>query len=266
VDQLLNNTRYIDSHAHIDLIKGDKDDIISMCINNNVEYILNVGFNSQSSVFSTNLSNQYNNIFSSIGIHPHYVDSIELEEIKRIFENNINNNRLLAIGEIGLDYIKSNKSKNDQIKGFETQLQIASENNLPVIIHNRNADEDVINTINNFKNIKAIFHCFSSNIEFAVKILNSGHYISFAGNITYIKNDYLRDVLAITPLERLLLETDSPYLSPQNLRGKENNPVNIKYIYSFVSEILNLDLNYLIKNIYNNFFRIFERNTNEKRD
>jgi TatD DNase family protein len=260
VEQQLNNISYIDSHAHIDLIKDSPDNIVTSCKNNNIDYIVNVGFNYKSSLFSINISKKYPGIFSSIGVHPHYVDINELSEIKILLQNNINNEKNIAIGEIGLDYVRSLKSKEEQKKYFEIQLQLAVDFNKPVIIHNRNADDDIIEIIDNFKNIKGVFHCFSSDIEFAKKILNMGFFVSFTGNITYIKNDTLREVIKYIPVNRLLLETDSPYLSPQNIRGKENNPCNVKFIYNYVAELLNIDLAYLSNNIKVNFFNLFERN------
>jgi TatD DNase family protein len=259
VEQQSNKISYIDSHAHIDLIKDSAFNVISSCKNNNIDYILNVGFNYKSSLYSINLSLEYPSIFSSIGVHPHYVDIKELNEIKILLQNNIKNEKNIAIGEIGLDYVRSLKSKEEQKIYFEEQLQLAEDFNKPVIIHNRNSDDDIIEIIDNFKNIRGVFHCFSSDIEFAKKILDKGFFVSFTGNITYIKNDKLREVIKYIPINRLLLETDSPYLSPQNIRGKENNPCNVKYIYNYVTELLNVDLALLSNSISNNFFNLFER-------
>lgn len=249
--------QYIDSHAHLNLINEKVDDIILRCKEANVNYIVNVGYDINSSEFSINLSDKYTTVFGSIGIHPHYVDSVQFNDIRNLIEKNINNKKIIALGEIGLDYVRSTTQKSKQFEVLDYQASLAQTNNLPVIVHNRSADNDILSILDNYKNLKGVFHCFSSNKEFAKKVLDKGFYISFTGNITYPKNQNLREVVSWTPIESILLETDAPYLPPQILRGRENHPINVKHIYETVADIKNIDIENLSQIIFNNFINLF---------
>ncbi len=248
---------FIDSHAHLNIINEKVDDIILRCKEANVNYIVNVGYDIQSSEFSINLSDKNTTVFGSIGIHPHYADSVQFDDLKNLIEKNINNKKIIALGEIGLDYVRSTTQKSKQFEVLDYQLNLTQTNNLPVIIHNRSADNDILTILDNYKNLKGVFHCFSSNENFAEKVLDKGFYISFTGNITYPNNQYLREVVGWAPLNSILLETDAPYLSPQILRGKENHPINVKHVYETVANIKNIDIEELSQIIFNNFINLF---------
>ncbi|MBP8707521.1 MAG: TatD family hydrolase [Caldisericia bacterium] len=264
LDQRLNDMPlYIDSHAHLNLINEKIDDTISKCKEAGVNYIVNVGYDLSSSEFSINLANNHKPVFGSIGIHPHYVDSVQINEIENIFKRIIYNRKIIAIGEIGLDYVKSTTPKSKQFELLDYQLNLVLTYNLPVIIHNRSADNDILSILDNYKNLRGVFHCFSSNKEFAKKVLDKGFYISFTGNITYPNSQQLQDVVSWVPLDSILLETDSPYLSPQILRGKENHPVNVKHIYETVAIIKNIDIEELSQSIFNNFINLFLKGKEE---
>ncbi len=248
---------FIDSHAHLNLINEKVNDIILKCKEESVNYIVNVGYDLQSSEFSISLANNYPFVFGSIGIHPHYVDSVKIDEIENIIERNANNKKIIALGEIGLDYVRSTTPKNKQFEVLDYQLSLAQTNNLPVIIHNRSADKDILPILSNYKKLRGVFHCFSSDKDFAEKVLDKGFYISFTGNITYPNSQNLREVVSCMPLNSILLETDAPYLSPQILRDKENHPMNVKYIYEAVATIKNIDMEELSQTIFNNFINLF---------
>lgn len=260
VEQRLNSKEiFIDSHAHLDQLNEKVDHIIAQSRRENVKYIVNVGYNLQSSEFSAYVSKNYLEVFGSVGIHPHYADLGEVNDLQSIVEKYSDNSKIIALGEIGLDYVKSETTKNEQFETLEQQLSIAQNWNLPVIIHNRSADEDILSIIDNYSSVKGVFHCFSSDKSFARKILDRGFYISFAGNITFPKNDSLREVLKWIPIEFILLETDAPYLSPQIFRGKENHPINVKYIYELAVKLKNMSIEEFSQVVYNNFINLFLR-------
>ncbi len=257
MEQELNNKPlFVESHAHLNLLNEDLKTTVDKCRRENIKYILNVGYDLQSSEYSYLIAKRYNEIFCSIGIHPHYINSVNLDELDKILGKLISAG-IVALGEIGLDYIKSNAKREDQIKYFERQLSIAKCKNLPVIIHNREADNDILSIIDKFSSMRGVFHCFSSDKIFAKKVLDRGFYISFAGNITYPKNEELRNILKWIPIDFLLLETDSPYLSPQPLRGKDNHPTNLKLIYELAARLKEVSIIDLSERIYKNFLNLF---------
>jgi len=260
VEQKLNNNIFIDSHAHLNLLSEKIDITLTRCRKENVKYILNVGFDVQSSEFSATITKNYTDVLGSIGIHPHYVDSANVSELECFFKkylDNLDNSGVVALGEIGLDFMKSKSPKDKQFEIFEYQLNIAESKNLPVIIHNRLSDKEILEIMDNFPSLRGVFHCFSSDRKFAEKVLDRGFYISFAGNITFPKSNDLREVLKWIPLESILLETDAPYLSPQALRGKENHPVNVKLIYDLVASLKNISLEESALKLYTNFSNLF---------
>ena len=164
-----------------------------------------------------------------------------LDYISKIdFSGFLTNEKVVAVGECGLDYYRNRVEKKVQIEVFEKQLEIAENFKKPVIIHCRQAEEDVYKILDGHKNIKGVIHCFSSSVEFAEKFLQLGFYIGIDGPVTYPNAKVLREVIKMLPLEKMLLETDSPYLPPQNFRGKRNEPSYIKYIAEKIAEIKNM--------------------------
>ena len=177
---------------------------------------------------------KYPNMYGAIGIHPEDVDDATQEDIKFI-EVNLSNEKIVAIGEIGLDYYYTKDNKEEQIKLFETQLALAEKYNLPVIVHSRDATEDTINSLKKF-NCKGVIHSFSGSLETARIYIKMGYLLGVNGVITF-KNAKIKEVIKEVGLENILLETDSPYLSPEPLRGQQNVPNNIKIVAEKISEI-----------------------------
>ncbi|GAB6189772.1 TatD family hydrolase [Marinitoga arctica] len=229
--------KLIDTHCHLNLIKN-KENIINSFEENNMEFVIEVGINVENSFKALELSNNYKNIFCSVGIHPN--DSKELA--KKDYDS-INvlakNEKVIAIGEIGLDYYREYTTKNEQFESFSNQLQIAKENNLPVILHIREAYEDAYNFLLNegIPEKKGVVHCFSSDWKTAKKFLNLGLYIGIDGPITFKNNHNLIEVVKNTPIEYILPETDSPFLTPVPFRGKKNNPLYVKFVIEKIAEI-----------------------------
>ena len=178
-------------------------------------------------------------VYATAGYHPHESKETEinyLEQLKKI----LSHNKVVAVGEMGLDYFYKISDSKIQRKIFREQLELARELDMPAIIHNRDSDDDLLNDIKSSKITKGVIHCFASNLEFANKILDLGLHISFTGMITFVKE--LQNVVKQIPLHKIMLETDSPYLTPSPYRGKRNEPYMIKYIAEKISQIKNIPL------------------------
>ena len=195
-------------------------------------------------------------MYGALGIHPETVDDYSLDDIEFI-KNNLSNEKIVAIGEIGLDYHYTKENKDEQIKLLEMQLSLAEEYNLPVIIHSRDATEDTINTLKKF-NCRGTIHSFSGSLETAKIYIKMGYLLGVNGVITF-KNCNIKDVIKEVGLDNIVLETDSPYLTPVPYRGMQNNPSHILDIAKFVSELYNVSLEELSYRTNENIKRMYER-------
>ena len=201
------------------------------------------------------IAENYDQVFCSSGIHPHDTKDAPKNYIEKIY-NLMSNDKMVAIGEIGLDYFRNISDSNIQKKRLREQLKIALEIDKPVIIHNREADEDMIEILNEFPEVSGVAHCFSSNLDMANQFLELGYYISFSGNLTF-KNSHLPSVAKELPLDRLLVETDSPFLSPVPFRGKPNEPARVRYVAEKLAEIHNIALEEIANITTENASKIF---------
>ncbi|MFN3531985.1 MAG: TatD family hydrolase, partial [Candidatus Brocadia sp.] len=217
----------VDTHAHLDFpeYKADLEAVLSRAKEADVGCIINVGTSLASSKKSITLANRFNNIYASIGIHPHDASKVS-EQDWQALEALIKEAKVIAIGETGLDYYRNRSPHEDQQRIFRRHLILANAHNLPVIIHCREASSDCLTILHEHKNgsLKGVVHCFSGTKEIAAKCIELGLYISFAGPITFSNANTLREVAKSVPVERLLLETDCPFLSPQPKRGERNEP------------------------------------------
>lgn len=260
MDPKSNNLFFIDSHCHLPLLKESTPVVIEKCASLSVLTILNVGFDVESSLQSVQLAKTYPAIDASIGIHPHYAAGSLLETLEWM-EMEIGKKYIVAIGEIGLDTVRSKTSLSAQIEWFEAQLALAEKYDLPVIIHNREADHEIETVLLRYKKVRGVLHCFSSGIEFASKMLSMGWFLSFSGNCTYPKNEIMRNVIQQMPSDRLLLETDAPYLTPLPFRGiQENSPIFMPDIYDFTARVRSENKSKLMDQIAKNYFLLFNRN------
>lgn len=201
------------------------------------------------------IAENYDQVFCSSGIHPHDTKDAPKNYIEKIY-NLMSNDKMVAIGEIGLDYFRNISDSNIQKKRLREQLKIALEIDKPVIIHNREADEDMISILTEFPEVSGVAHCFSSNLDMANQFLELGYYISFSGNLTF-KNSHLPSVAKELPLDRLLVETDSPFLSPVPFRGKPNEPARVRYVAEKLAEIHNIALEEIANITSENASKIF---------
>lgn len=253
----------IDTHAHIDTLPfdEDRDEMLERAFNSGLEAILvpaiePSSFDKQLAIIKTN-----KRLWGGMGIHPHNALEASDEALERI-EKLCKDEKILAIGEIGLDYYYDFAPKDAQIHSFTKQIKIAKRNNLPIIVHNREADSDILSILEKEQdgNLKGVLHCFSSDIKTMEAALALGFYVSFTGNITF-KKTHLVEVVEKTPLEKIMLETDSPYIAPVPLRGKRNEPANLIHIARKISEIKQKPIEEVIsmttqnaKNLFKLFF------------
>lgn len=248
---------FVDTHCHI--FKSDYDNIdevLNNASNNNVKYYINNGSDREYNKEVLELVKQYDNMYGALGIHPETVDDYSLDDIEFI-KNNLSNEKIVAIGEIGLDYHYTKENKDEQIKLLEIQLSLAEEYNLPVIIHSRDATEDTINTLKKF-NCRGTIHSFSGSLETAKIYIKMGYLLGVNGVITF-KNCNIKDVIKEVGLDNIVLETDSPYLTPVPYRGMQNNPSHILDIAKFVIELYNISLEELSYRTNENIKRMYER-------
>jgi len=247
---------FTDSHCHLySEYYENIDEIIKLAKDNNVTRFINNGCDLKTNREVLDKITKFDNMYGAIGIHPEYVDNYTLDDIKFI-ENNISNKKVIAIGEIGLDYYYTKENKEEQKELFEIQLKLAEKYNLPVIVHSRDATLDTINTLKKYK-VNGLIHSFSGSLETAKEYIKMGYLIGVNGVITF-KNANIKDVIKEIPLEYLVLETDSPYLTPVPYRGKQNNPSHIIDIAKFICELKNISLDELSKITNSNLKRIFK--------
>ena len=217
-----------DSHAHLndDRFDEDREELIASLREKQVDLVVNPGADIKSSINSINLANKYDFIYAAVGVHPHDVGELDDTAIDTLRKLATENEKVVAIGEIGLDYYYDNSPREVQKEWFKKQIELANELKLPIIIHDRDAHGDTFEIIKNTKNpeIGCVLHCYSGNVELAREYIKMGCYISIPGTVTFKNNKKTREVAKEIPLEYLLIETDSPYMAPEPHRGKRNDP------------------------------------------
>jgi TatD DNase family protein len=251
---------FIDTHAHIDMIKGlSPEDAVSKSEAGGVKYIINVGTDLESSIMSLEFAKRFRGVFASAGIHPHNVEGFgdkELGSLDSLISDNISGNnteasdgrkisKLVAVGEIGFDFYRSTVPEIDMERAFRSQIELAIKYDMPVIIHNRDADSKTLNVVKKYagsRGFRAVVHCFSGGAAFANQCLELGLHISFTGIITFPNAHYAVEAAGAVPIERMFIETDSPFLAPQAKRGKENYPGYVRYVAEKIAEIKKLSV------------------------
>ncbi|OEH84330.1 hydrolase TatD [Desulfuribacillus stibiiarsenatis] len=241
---------FIDSHAHLD-DKRYAEDFAEVCQRiheNKISKVINVGYNLESSQRSLELANCYEWIQCAVGYHPHDAKTANQAgyEQLRLWANNP---QVVAIGEIGLDYYYDNSPREVQQEVFRHQIRIARDVNLPIIIHNRDAHQDVYDILveEQAHEVGGIMHCYSGSYEMAKQIINLGFFISFAGPVTFKNSKTAKDIIRNIPLEYILIETDSPYLTPEPYRGKRNEPAYVRYVAEVIAQLRDLDVEHVAK-------------------
>ncbi len=237
----------IDTHAHLDDDKfdDDREQVIVNARKNGVCKIINIGYNKKTILSTLDLISKYDYIYGVIGWHPNHAHEIKEEDYVWIEELATNNPKILAIGEIGLDYYWDFAPKEIQREVFIKQIHLAKRVGLPIIIHDREAHQEIMEILKNeeVNKIGGIMHSFSGNLQMALECIELGFYISFSGPITFRNAKKPKDVAISIPLEKILVETDSPYLTPEPYRGKRNEPAYVKYVAEEIARLKNIDIN-----------------------
>ena len=253
----------IDSHCHLNFksLKNDLDNVISRSKENGISNILSINTNPIEFDDHINLIKKYNNIHISYGIHPQEVTDRSIFSFDDL-ENKLSTNyQLIGLGETGLDYYHSDNYKINQIKIFESHIEASKKFDLPLIIHQRNSENEIIEILNKYKkdNLNIVFHCFTGSKKLLNFCLDNNYFISLSGIITFKNANQLRETIKNISLNHLLVETDSPYLAPVPMRGKINEPSYIKHIIDYLSEFFSLSSIELSQITDKNFYKLFSR-------
>ena len=249
--------KIFDTHAHYDDNKYNSyaDTIIRAAFSAGVGYILNAGCDIASSLASVEFAERFDNIYASAGIHPHSSKDMTDETID-IIRAIARHPKVVAIGECGLDYYRDLSPRDVQRIGFQAQLELAVELDMPVIVHCRDAIGDTLDIVRQF-NVRGVFHSFSGSIEVARELVERGWYLSFAGPLTYKNANNLREVFRTVPRERILIETDCPYLTPEPKREQRNDSSNLVHIAQVGAEILGMKFDEFVELTTNNAKKLF---------
>jgi TatD DNase family protein len=230
--------KLIDTHCHLDFpeFNPDREEVINRAKAQGLKYIINIGSSLKGSRDSLELAGNHDCVYAAVGIHPHDADKFTDEEADTIRELG-KQEKVVAIGEIGLDFFKNYSKAENQRLMFMKLLSVAKELSLPAVIHSRQAEAETLRFLKEAMPIRAVIHCFSGDEDFMRKCLDMGFFISFTCNITYKKADNLRNLTKIVPLDRLFLETDAPFLPPEGYRGKRNEPGHVKVLAEEIASL-----------------------------
>lgn len=252
-----------DSHAHLDdgRFDKDRDNVLKRAKQNNIQYILNPGADLNTSIRAVNLSEKYDMIYAAVGVHPHEVKDMDEDTIK-VLKALTNREKVVAIGEIGLDFYYDHSPRDTQRKWFGKQIKLAKEINLPIIIHDRDAHQEVFDTLKKHDagNLGCVMHCYSGSVEMAREYIKMGVYISLAGPVTFKNARKTYEVAKEIPLEWLLVETDSPYLAPVPYRGKRNEPAYVRFVAQKIAEAKQISVEEVVRITALNTKKLFRIN------
>lgn len=253
----------VDSHCHLDFpeLHNELDQVVARARANGVGTMLTIGTRLDRFPVVRAIAEKYPDIWCSVGIHPHEAAAEPIDEPKQLI-GHANHPRVVGIGEAGLDYFYEHSPKDDQIRNFRAHIQAARETGLPLIVHARDADDDLCAILEQEHERGAfpgLIHCFSSTKKLAETALQLGLYISISGILTFKKAEELRAIAADVPLERLLVETDSPYLAPIPHRGKRNEPAFVRHTAEVLAKLLRVEVQQLHEQTTNNFFQLFSK-------
>lgn len=249
----------VDTHAHIQWASFDKDreKVLGRARKVDVRHIVNIGFDVDGSREAVKLAEKHKGLYATVGIHPHNASQFD-ESVLDILKKLSENQKVVAIGEIGLDYYRNLSPRQAQKKAFEAQLFLAEELELPVVIHDRDAHTDILEMLLRFEvKINGVMHCFSGSREMAEQCIKSDFYISFAGPVTFPNSHKLHEIAKWIDLSKILLETDSPWLAPQRVRGKRNEPAFLPFIAEKIAELKGISVDELAEATTENAKEIF---------
>ena len=252
----------IDSHCHLNFsgIRADIKNIIKRCEANGVNKLLTINTNPDEFDDHLSLIKDFDNIYIAYGIHPDevkYNSYLSLDEI----ENKIKNSRVIGIGETGLDFYRSIEFKKKQYEIFESHIKASKEFDLPIIIHQRNSEKEIVEVLKKYKNdnLKIVFHCFTGSKELLQFCDENKYYISLSGIVTFKNANLLRETIKNASIDQLLIETDSPFLAPTPMRGKDNEPSFVKFTADYLADFYSMQKEDFYNLTDNNFYKLFSR-------
>jgi TatD DNase family protein len=249
----------IETHCHLDYIKSlTPDENVERCEKIGIEKLITISVTPSNLDTALDLTNLFENVYCSQGVHPHDAKDWDDSVMDKVRENTLSSKKVIAVGEIGLDFHYDNSPRDLQMSAFEAQLQMAVDLNLPVIIHTREAEEETEAILKNFEGkIRGVAHSFTSSLKLARYLINSGFYLGFNGIISFKKAEEVRKALEMTPLDRILLETDSPFLTPMPHRGKENTPIYLPFVAQKVLEVKKVSAEHGLPIFHQNTLELF---------
>ena len=238
--------KIIDSHVHLNSERFDEDrDEVLKRIEKKLDFVVNIGYDLESSEISVDYANKYSFVYATIGFHPDEIEGYSDEDEKKL-EELAKNKKVLAIGEIGLDYHWMTRPKEEQWEIFRRQLRLARKLNKPVVIHTREAMEDTINILNEFPDITGILHCYPGSVETAKRMIDR-FYLGIGGVLTFKNARKLVDVVTDIPIEKLVIETDCPYMAPTPYRGQRNEPIYTEEVAKKIAELKNISYDEVVR-------------------
>ncbi|MBW1902002.1 MAG: TatD family hydrolase [Deltaproteobacteria bacterium] len=233
----------VDSHAHLDIrdFDNDRTDVIDRAVSGGLTNIITIGIDVGSSLRALELARKHAFIYASVGLHPHNANTFDSQELDSLAQI-ASDSKIVAWGEIGLDFYRRYSPRDDQLRSFQQQLETANDLDLPVIIHDRDAHDDVFKILKKMGKgeKKGVIHCYSGDQDLAAAFIELGYYISIPGTVTYKKASHVRDVASSIPMERMLIETDAPFLTPVPKRGKRNEPLFVTYTAQEIARLRNI--------------------------
>ena len=252
----------IDSHCHLDYepMFSDLDAVIKRAKESQVKFILTISVTDAKYNNILNIVKKFSNVYGTYGIHPHEAKNHKKLNKDTILKKISMSKKIIGIGESGLDFYYNHSDQNDQIKLFEEHIKASIQSKLPIVVHSRNAEEltyDILSKYSKKDNLKILMHCFTGSKKFAEKLLELNAYFSASGIITFKKNDKLKETFKTIPLNKILIETDAPYLSPEPIRGKSNEPSNLIHTAKYLANLKEIDFEDMSSKTSNNFFKLF---------
>jgi len=249
----------IDSHAHLDMdeFDADRDQVIKRARTGGIARIITIGIDLNSSMKAIEIAKKYDFIYATVGYHPHNAKEAGVRDLEKLAAL-ASEGEVVAWGEIGLDFFRRHSPPERQVKAFELQLDMAYELGLPVIIHDRDAHEELLRILKSRKRqYQGVIHCFSGDYDLAMALIEMGFHISFPGTVTYKNAVDIQSAASRIPLERLLVETDCPYLTPVPFRGKRNEPLYVKHTSEKIAQLRHLDFQQFAEATSANTLRLF---------
>ncbi len=248
----------VDTHVHLNSEKFDNNlkEVIERALNNGVKTMIVVGFDKKTNARAIELAEEYPFIYATVGFHPTDAKDIKDSDYDLLIKQ-LKHKKVVGVGECGMDFYWNKESKDDQIEVFKRQIDLSFEYNKPLIIHMRDASEVTYNILSEYKNLKGVMHCYSGSPEMANNFLNLGLYISLGGPVTFKNGHKPKKVAEMVPLDKILVETDSPYLSPHPFRGKINEPFRVKLVAEEIARIKNMSYEDFANQTTKNAYKLF---------